>query len=175
MPRRYNNYGQGLIEQLGPEFRPQRLGDFEISAVYLTTGHQLYVKNNAESFQKSNAMSKLDFEAMSLDELWTLHELLSGILAERIVVEKRELEQRLVQLNRGREKEASSELNSSDGDRARQRRKYPRVLPKYQNPSMPTETWSGRGKKPRWLVSALTAGRKIEDFKITSSKGSDKT
>lgn len=120
-------------------------------------------------------MSKLDFEAMSLDELWTLHELLSGILAERIVVEKRELEQRLVQLNRGREKEASSELNSSDGDRAHQRRKYPRVLPKYQNPSMPTETWSGRGKKPRWLVSALTAGRKIEDFKITSSKGSDKT
>ncbi|MEO6783436.1 MAG: H-NS family nucleoid-associated regulatory protein, partial [Bradyrhizobium sp.] len=28
------------------------------------------------------------------------------------------------------------------------------------------ETWSGRGKKPRWLVSALKAGSKIEDFRI---------
>jgi DNA-binding protein H-NS len=118
-------------------------------------------------------MSKLDFEAMSLDELWTLHELLSSILAERIVVEKRELEQRLVQLNRGRDREAPGELNSSDSDPARQRRKYPRVLPKYQNPSMPTETWSGRGKQPRWLVLALKSGRKIEDFRIAAFKGNE--
>jgi DNA-binding protein H-NS len=120
-------------------------------------------------------MSKLDFEAMSLDELWTLYEQLSSILAERIVVEKRELELRLVQLNRGRDTEAVVfELKSNDGDRAPQRRKYPRVLPKYQNPAIPTETWSGRGKQPRWLVSALKAGGKIEDFKIADSTNNEK-
>jgi DNA-binding protein H-NS len=119
---------------------------------------------------KLNAMSKLDFEAMSLDELWTLHEQLGRILSERIVVEKRELEHRLVQLNRGKNPDTSvGESKPSDGDRARQRRKYPRVLPKYQNPSMPTETWSGRGKQPRWLVLALKAGSKIEDFKIAAT------
>jgi DNA-binding protein H-NS len=113
-------------------------------------------------------MSKFDFEAMSLDELWTLHEMLSSILAERIVVEKRELEQRLVQLNRGREAQGSVvlELKSVKTDHERPRRKYPRVSPKYQNPSVPSETWSGRGKQPRWLVSALKAGGKIEDFRI---------
>ncbi len=52
---------------------------------------------------KLNIMSKLDFETMSLDELWSLHEQLGSLLAERIVLEKRELEQRLVQLNRGKE------------------------------------------------------------------------
>jgi DNA-binding protein H-NS len=119
---------------------------------------------------KLNAMSKLDFEAMSLDELWTLHEQLGSILAERIVVEKRALEHRLVQLNRGKNTDTSvCELKPSDGDRARQRRKYPRVHPKYQNPLMPTETWSGRGKQPRWLVLALKAGSKIEDFKIAAT------
>ena len=120
-------------------------------------------------------MSKLDFEAMSLDELWTLHEQLSSILADRIVIEKRELEHRLVQLNRGKNTEAVvSELKPSEGDRARQRRKYPRVLPKYQNPSTPTETWSGRGKQPRWLVSALKAGSSIEDFRITAFTNNEK-
>jgi len=110
-------------------------------------------------------MSKLDFDTMSLEELWALHEQLGSILAERIVVEKRELELRLEQLNRGKEPEALS----ADGGQARKRRKYPRVFPKYQNPSMPTETWSGRGKKPRWLVSALKAGGQIKDFKIADT------
>jgi DNA-binding protein H-NS len=48
---------------------------------------------------------------------------------------------------------------------ARPRRKYPRVLPKYRNPQT-SETWSGRGKRPRWLVAAMKSGRKIEEFRI---------
>jgi len=48
----------------------------------------------------------------------------------------------------------------------RERRKYPRVLPKYQNPNEPSETWSGRGKQPRWLTAALKTGHTIEDFII---------
>ncbi|RYH51945.1 MAG: H-NS histone family protein, partial [Alcaligenaceae bacterium] len=46
------------------------------------------------------------------------------------------------------------------------RRKYPKVLPKYFNPSAPTETWSGRGKRPRWLALALEEGHVIDEFKI---------
>src|ERR1700733_4684073 len=42
----------------------------------------------------------------------------------------------------------------------------PKIFPKYQNPKAPFETWAGRGKQPRWLVSALKAGGKIEDFEI---------
>ena len=50
------------------------------------------------------------------------------------------------------------------------RRKYPPVLPKYQNPSDPSETWAGRGKQPRWLTSQLKAGKKIDDFLIDRTK-----
>jgi DNA-binding protein H-NS len=108
-------------------------------------------------------MSKINFERMSLDELWVLHEEICGILSNLIMAEKRGLEKRLAQLNgeQGRTKSAVAEPNETG-----QRKKYPRVLPKYQNPMVPTETWSGRGKQPRWLVSALKAGGDIEDFKI---------
>ena len=53
------------------------------------------------------------------------------------------------------------------------RRTYPRALPdQYRNSSAPNETWSGRGKQPRWLVAAMTTGRKIDDFRIGAAGGS---
>ena len=41
-----------------------------------------------------------------------------------------------------------------------------KVAPKYRNPDNPAETWSGRGKQPRWLALALSEGRSIDQFKI---------
>jgi DNA-binding protein H-NS len=113
-------------------------------------------------------MEKLDLKAMPLDDLWILHEQISNVLSARIIAEKRQLESRLVQLNRGKETRQSHDLDLKPGksNPERPRRKYPRVFPKYQNPAIPSETWSGRGKRPKWLVSALKAGGTIEDFKI---------
>ncbi len=31
----------------------------------------------------------------------------------------------------------------------------PAVAPKYRNPENPTQTWSGRGKRPQWFNDAL--------------------
>ena len=115
-------------------------------------------------------MEKLDLEAMPLDDLWALHEQISSILSKRITAEKRQLENRLLQLNRGKDAlgPVKLKLEPDRANRERPRRKYPRVFPKYQNPDVPTETWSGRGKRPRWLVSALKAGGTVEDFKIAN-------
>jgi DNA-binding protein H-NS len=41
-----------------------------------------------------------------------------------------------------------------------------KVKPKYRNPAAPHETWSGRGKRPRWFVAALGAGKKEKDLLI---------
>jgi len=114
---------------------------------------------------------KSEFEAMDFDRLWLLYEDLTKVLAEKIATEKLELEKRLAQLNRispigGVE----STLAQSKIDRPR--RKYPKVLPKYCNPSVPTETWSGRGKQPRWLVAALRTGSTLDDFLIANTKRS---
>jgi DNA-binding protein H-NS len=108
---------------------------------------------------------KFDLEAMSTDDLWLLHEQISEILAARIAEEKRELEKRLAVLNRGKDVVQGRDSSQSITSIGKARRKYPRVFPKYRNPQT-SETWSGRGKQPRWLVAALKTGRKVEDFEI---------
>lgn len=42
-----------------------------------------------------------------------------------------------------------------------------KVAPKYRNPGNPDETWTGRGKQPRWLAELTGKGAKVEDFLIT--------
>ena len=51
---------------------------------------------------------------------------------------------------------------------AQKRKKTTRkaVEPRYRNTSNPAETWTGRGKKPRWLVAQIEKGAKLEEFPI---------
>jgi DNA-binding protein H-NS len=111
-------------------------------------------------------MENLDLEAMPLDDLWALHEQISRFLSERMTAEKQQLEVRLQRLNRVDKAYGSNGLTPISARNGSPRRKYPKVFPKYQNSKVPFETWSGRGRQPRWLVSALKAGRKIDDFEI---------
>lgn len=37
---------------------------------------------------------------------------------------------------------------------------------KYANPDNKSETWTGRGRKPNWLVARLSKGSKMTDFTI---------
>jgi len=37
---------------------------------------------------------------------------------------------------------------------------------KFANPDNPVETWSGRGRQPRWLSAKLKSGSKLDDFRI---------
>lgn len=114
-------------------------------------------------------MGKIDLEAMAMDELWSLHEELSKLLSVRIAAEKLELEKRLAVLTRGLNVQGDGTDLRLRGEVGKTHRKYPRVLPKYRNPKIPTETWSGRGKQPRWLAAAIKSGRKIDDFKIVET------
>jgi len=41
-----------------------------------------------------------------------------------------------------------------------------KVPPKYRNPANPKETWTGRGKQPRWLADQVKKGKKVEEFLI---------
>lgn len=49
------------------------------------------------------------------------------------------------------------------GSRAKTRRP---AKAKYRNPADHAQTWSGRGKRPRWFSAALAAGKKEKDLAI---------
>ena len=117
-------------------------------------------------------MRKEDLTKMQFEQLWQLYEELTKLLAEKVIMEKRELEDRLAKLNRVeivREVGSNLPLTLSMTNRV-PRRKYPKVLPKYRNPLSPSQTWSGRGKRPRWVVAALETGQRLDDLRIDNAK-----
>jgi DNA-binding protein H-NS len=97
-------------------------------------------------------MNSHNLQSMSVDELWSLHELIVSVLARKISSEQAGLEQKL------------RELGIKQVSHAR--RPYLQVFPKYRNPAWPSETWAGRGKQPRWLTAELRSGKKLDDFRI---------
>jgi DNA-binding protein H-NS len=89
-----------------------------------------------------------NFNRFTVEELWTLHVSVNQILERKIEQEKLRLENRLGRL------------------RGSKSTRYPPVLPKYRNPDRPSETWTGRGKQPRWLAAQLRSGRALDEFRI---------
>jgi len=41
-----------------------------------------------------------------------------------------------------------------------------KALPRYRNPADGGQTWTGRGRQPRWIAEALASGRSLDEFKI---------
>ena len=37
---------------------------------------------------------------------------------------------------------------------------------KYRNPKDPSQTWTGRGRKPNWIVDAVKKGAKLDSFAV---------
>ena len=107
-------------------------------------------------------MKPRDLKSMSVEELWSLRELVSAALARKINAETAKLERRLRQL-------ASGGVSHNGNKISHARRPYPKVYPKYRNPAEPSETWAGRGKKPRWLSAQLQLGKQIDDFRIAAA------
>ena len=104
-------------------------------------------------------MTHIDLTALSIEELWALHEEIAAFLAKKMNAEKLKLEEKLDKL--GRKFEESS---------APQRRPYPKVHPKFRNPQPPHEMWSGRGMQPRWVTEMIDAGKSLDDLRIRKQK-----
>jgi H-NS histone family len=49
---------------------------------------------------------------------------------------------------------------------AKGRTKRSAVKPKYRDKRDPTQTWSGRGRPPRWLHERINAGENNDDYLI---------
>jgi DNA-binding protein H-NS len=98
-------------------------------------------------------------KSMSIAKLQDLKAKVDAAITEKVTTRRNELE---------------SELSKLDGHAGGGRpgrpagRGGPRgaVAPKFRNPENPSETWAGRGLRPRWLVAEIKSGKKLEDFAI---------
>lgn len=102
-------------------------------------------------------MKQRELETMPLEELWKLHGEVIASLTAKVEAQKIEIERQLDTLGR-RFGGAPKDLP--------QPRPYPMVFPKYRNPAVPSETWSGRGRQPHWVSALLASGVLLEDCRI---------
>jgi len=102
----------------------------------------------------------IDLNSMSMKELKDLQSQVARAIAG---FEDRKRKQALAELE-DKARELGFSLSELTG--AAMPRKRAPASAKYANPANRTETWSGRGRKPRWFADALSAGKTPEDLLV---------
>ena len=108
-------------------------------------------------------MSRVDefnLEGLSLLELEELSDRVAKEIASKREARTRELREEMVKLA---EREGLTLEEVVRAGKKFRRRQPPKQ--KYRNPEKPTQTWSGRGKKPAWVQEALDSGKTLEDLR----------
>lgn len=95
-------------------------------------------------------MRDSQLEKMSLKDLRDLKSQIDGMIPRKEREERDEVRRKLEAIAR----EAGMSVSELFGRGAGGRRKGGKVAPKYRNPKNPSETWTGRGRRPRWMVEA---------------------
>ena len=98
-------------------------------------------------------------DKMSYAELLKLQERIEAAIAEKRVEDAAATKEAL----RAMAEKAGFNLNDLFGKRGGKR--GPGAV-KYRNPKDTSQTWTGRGRKPNWLVDAVKKGAKIDAFAI---------
>jgi DNA-binding protein H-NS len=103
-------------------------------------------------------MNSLD--KMSYSQLAALRTQVDGMMVEKQAAERAALRQKLSDMAR----EHGLSLEEVLGKR---RKGKGSVAVKYRDPKNPENTWTGRGRMPRWMVAATKGSKaKKEDFLI---------
>jgi DNA-binding protein H-NS len=103
--------------------------------------------------------SKVNLKSMPIGKLTKLKDQVDAILHAKVADQRRSLEAELSKLSRFSSSQLRSKARGVRGP----------VAPKYRNPANPSETWAGRGLRPRWLAAAIKAGKKLEHFSIAQT------
>ncbi|MBB1492080.1 MULTISPECIES: H-NS family nucleoid-associated regulatory protein [unclassified Paracoccus (in: a-proteobacteria)] len=106
---------------------------------------------------------ELDVDSMSLEDLRALRTQIDKAISS---YETRRRKEAMAALERtARDMGFNlSELTGAGGRGRRGAAAANEGQPKYAHPDDPNQTWSGRGRRPRWVIEQIEAGRSLEDL-----------
>lgn len=102
----------------------------------------------------------IDLESMPLNELKKLQKDVNTAINDFHDREKRKALAEVEAFARERG------LSPADLSALMQKRSRRPAAPKYANPHAPDQTWTGRGRKPRWVEAALADGKTLDDLAL---------
>jgi DNA-binding protein H-NS len=98
---------------------------------------------------------------MSLKDLISLQARVAEAIEHKKATDKTELKARMAKLAA----DAGFELGDLFDGRKGSRSGF-KVAAKYRNPADPSQTWTGRGRRPLWMIAALKKGTKLDSLAI---------
>jgi DNA-binding protein H-NS len=104
-------------------------------------------------------MAAINVDKMSLKELIALEGKIKGAIAEARTKERSEVRSKVTALALSNGFSISELFGGKGGAKSKS-------VAKYANPDDATDTWTGRGRKPNWLLARLKKGAKLSEFEI---------
>jgi DNA-binding protein H-NS len=105
-------------------------------------------------------MASVNVDKMSLKDLLDLQNKVQRAIANAKERERNEVKQKIASLA------ANAGFSMQELFGGRGSGKGNKVAVKFRNPDNGAETWTGRGRQPRWLAARIAKGAKLSDFAI---------
>ncbi|GAB1378117.1 MULTISPECIES: H-NS family nucleoid-associated regulatory protein [Pararhodobacter] len=102
----------------------------------------------------------IELESLSLKELKQLQKDVDAAITEFKDRERRKALAEVEAFARERG------LTAADLTELSSKRTRKSAAPKYANPADPSQTWTGRGRRPRWVEAAFAEGKTLDDMAI---------
>lgn len=109
-------------------------------------------------------MATIDLSNYSLDELKGLQYDIERTIKDRQQQEVRKAREKIIAI--AQDVGISVEELLANTAKKTQTEKGVKVQPQYQNPADKSQTWSARGRQPKWIAQGLASGKKLDDFRI---------
>ena len=105
-----------------------------------------------------------DLDRLSVKQLRALEAEIATMKTRKHEIERAELKAKMEKIAR----DAGFTLKELFGAGGKRNgRTTKKVAVKFANPAKPDEeTWTGRGRKPRWLAAKIKQGAKLEEFAL---------
>jgi len=108
-------------------------------------------------------MAKVDLSDYNLSELKGLHAEIEKEIKARQQDDVAKARQQILAIAQGLGVSVE-ELLASSGAKSKGNGKP--VQAQYRNPADDAQTWSGRGRQPKWIAEGLAGGKSLDDFRI---------
>ena len=115
--------------------------------------------------QKVKKMASINVDKMSLKELVELEAKVQKAIAAARDREKANLKEKMAELAKTHGFSVNELFGGGRGAKGAGKGKSLGVA-KFANPENKSDTWTGRGRKPNWLLERLRKGAKLNDFAI---------
>ncbi|MFN0217592.1 MAG: H-NS family nucleoid-associated regulatory protein [Hyphomicrobium sp.] len=110
-------------------------------------------------------MAAFNVDKMSLKELVDLESKVKKAIAAARDRERSDLKKKVAEMAETHGFSVNELFGGGRGSRGAGKGKSLGVA-KYANPENKSDTWTGRGRKPNWLLDRLKKGAKLGDFEI---------